>query len=321
MHIDVKEFHNLYMPFFTNGFFFVSGYLLLSRQWNDNYISKPFSLWFNKLSKGSGLEVLRNILYRIAIPTVIFSSLLFVPKIALRGVAFEVQTFLHDTLFGGSIWFTSSLAVSELIILLLLASRIRFKTFYVLASLLLTLIAVWCAKDANGMYGTADAPWFWKGGFIATLFLVGGGIYQKYEAYFHKICGRPFILGFGVLLYLTLAIAFGSEMAVSINVGAFNLIGAFMSFFSIIFVIEICRLVPYHKYIEYLGRHTLVLYFMSGAIPNVISIVFLKFIGDGIVAYAVCSILSFCTAIPITIIVNKYLPFLIDVRKIRKYGL
>lgn len=174
MKIDVSLFHDLYTPFFTNGFFFISGYLLLSRQWSDSYIDLPFSQWANKIPKGSGVVTLKNIIFRIAIPTIIFSSLLFVPKVILRGESFDIYSFLHDTLFGGSLWFTCSLAVSELILLLLLATRIKIKAFYLIVSTILTLVAVWCAKDSEGMYGTANTPWFWRGGFIASLFLVGG---------------------------------------------------------------------------------------------------------------------------------------------------
>ena len=318
MKMNLTSFHSLYTPFFTNCFFFVSGYLLLGRQWNSEYLELPFKKWYNGIPKGSGKEQVSNILFRIAIPTVIFSSLLFIPKIVLRGEPFQIQLFLHDTIFGGSIWFTCSLAVSQLIIWILLAARIKNKLAYLCISVILTIIAVYFAKDAEGNYGTTDVPWFWKGGFVATIYLVGGGIYHRLEQQIHHYLSKIYILLPTLILYILLALYLNSNVLVSINIGMFNSWGALMSFVSILLVIELCRKVPYNKCIEYIGRHTLVLYFMSGAIPNVLALTITKLLGANICTYVACSILSFIVAIPVTIFVNRYVPFLTDIRKFRK---
>lgn len=64
--------------------------------------------------------MLSNILFRIALPTVIFSTINFFPKKILRGEEIDLWSFAHDTILGGSLWFTCTLTVAELLIFLLL---------------------------------------------------------------------------------------------------------------------------------------------------------------------------------------------------------
>ena len=315
-------FHSIYNPFFTNCFFFVSGYLLLGRQWKTDYINQPFNKWYNAMPKGrSGRDLLLNIIFRIVFPTILFSSLLFIPKNIFRGDQLDIHAFLHDTIFGGSIWFTCSLAVSQLIIWLLLAARIKSRMAYIIISIFFACVAIYFAKDDSGAYGTNNTPWFWKGGFIATLYLIGGGIYYNIEQWVHRFLSSIYMMIFGLSLYIILLLNYGSKVLVSINVGILNLLGAVLSFVSILLVIELCRKIPYNKAIEYIGRHTLILYFMSGAIPNVLAVITTKYFGANICTYIVCTIVSFIIAVPVTVFVNKYLLFLTDIRKIRKHGL
>ena len=190
MQLDFPNIKCFYTPFFTHVFFFISGYLIFRRQLSTKIISLKLYNWFFMCEKGNGKNILLDIVFKIAIPTVLFTSLLFFPKTIIRGQGFEFSMFLHDTILGGSIWFTSALAVSELLLFFMLLPRYRSYWWYGIFSVILALIGVYFAKNANGLYGISDVPWFWKGGFIATLFLVFGGIYQKYEdrvdAFFKK---------------------------------------------------------------------------------------------------------------------------------------
>ena len=124
-----------------------------------------------------------------------------------------------------------------------------------------------------------------------------------------------------VVVYITFVFFFKTDMKVSINVGAFNTIGAIASFIGIILFIEIVKLFPYSKLGEYIGRRTLILYMFSGAIPNVVSVICLKIISSNAQSYMFVSILSFLLALPIVWAIDNYLPFFTDLRKLKKYGI
>lgn len=317
MGLNLKFLHDIYTPFFTNSFFFISGYLLFEKQLSDEILSMPSSQWLKSNTQGNGRQMLANILFKIAIPTIIFSVLLYFPKAIVRGHEIELRSFLYDTIFGGSIWFTCSLTVAELLAFIMLLSRSKKMSVYLIISIVLSLTAIFFAKDANGSYGTSDVPWFWKGGFIAILFMVLGAYYRKYEQLFSWAFSKKTFLLFSVLLYLFYTEYFSENIKVSINVGAFNIMGATASILGIILFIEITKLIPYNKCFDYLGKNTLVLYLLSGAIPNVMSIILLKMIGVSNGSYVIISALSFLMAIFVVLLVNKYLIFLTDLRKIK----
>ena len=99
--------YRLYDPVYVNAFFFVSGYLLLGK--------RPSA------SKLSG-----NILFRLVIPSVIFATIEFFPKMLLRGNGFSLSAFMADTLLGGTYWFVSALAVAQLLFMLLFLAAAVF---------------------------------------------------------------------------------------------------------------------------------------------------------------------------------------------------
>lgn len=111
---NAEDLHNLYVAFYTNGFFFISGYLLFKKQLSDPIIRLSRIPWINS----EGKRMLSNILYRIALPTILFSVVMFVPKTLLRGNDFIWHQFADDTILGGSIWFTCALTIAEILIFL-----------------------------------------------------------------------------------------------------------------------------------------------------------------------------------------------------------
>lgn len=313
MQVDLSNISCLYEPFFTNGFFFISGYLLLGKQWKTDLLSLSYKSWLMGKQKGNGRNLLGNIVFRISLPTILFSSFLFIPKIVLRGEKFDVNTFLHDTIYGGAIWFTCALTVAELILFLLLLIRVRKWWLYLAVSIALTFVAIYFSKDSEGLYGTRDVPWFWKGGFIATLFMSLGGIYHKYEKFLDT--NKPvWIVASVLLVYIIFTSVFKTLISVSINVASLNVFGFVASMMGIYLLIEISKRLPATSWVDYVGRHTLVLYFFSGAIPNVLSIVFSQLLPCNLVAYFLISFLSFILALFITYFINHYLEFLVDLR-------
>jgi fucose 4-O-acetylase-like acetyltransferase len=114
-------FDGLFLTFYVNAFFFVSGYLLFWKQLSVPTIDEPRNVYV--LSGGKKLFL--NIIYRIVIPSILFSTIEFLPSCLLQGRSIVVGYALYKTIGGGTYWFTSALVVAQLILLMLYYSRKR----------------------------------------------------------------------------------------------------------------------------------------------------------------------------------------------------
>ncbi len=110
-----------YGPFFVNAFFFVSGYLIFRKQLSEPIISSDKKVFLSDSVKKKGM--LNNILFKIAIPSILFSMIDFVPKTLIRGEGLTLDTFIIDTIVRGTQWFTCALCISELLIVLMLTKH------------------------------------------------------------------------------------------------------------------------------------------------------------------------------------------------------
>ena len=123
-----------------------------------------------------------NIIFRIVIPSILFSALEFFPSCLIQSRQIDFSFFLFKTLGGGTYWFTSALVVSELILLILFCTRIRNIWFYVVVCLTLGLIGLVIVKYNSQQNGI----WAWQQGMIALIFLAIGGLYWRYETQVDK---------------------------------------------------------------------------------------------------------------------------------------
>ena len=83
-------------PFYVNAFFFVSGYLLFRKQLQPPLITQDQKEY---LAEG-GRNLFMNIVFKIAIPTGLFSMIEYVPKHILRGQSLGIYTFISNTVGG-----------------------------------------------------------------------------------------------------------------------------------------------------------------------------------------------------------------------------
>ena len=97
-----------------------------------------------------------------------------------------------------------------------------------------------------------------------------------------------------------------------------SMLGILMAFLSILVVLHLCRKLPSNLLIDRIGRHTLGLYFLSGALPETICSIYRHFNNFNGLAVVVIAIISFVIGIIVNEILVRYLPFLFDLRKIKK---
>ena len=104
-------------PFYVNAFFFVSGYLLYKKYLQENTISNFASQAY--------LSGVKTCIFKIIIPTIIFSSIICIPKALFHSYTIDYKTLIIDVWGGSSFWFTSALAVAQLVILTLFLTKIK----------------------------------------------------------------------------------------------------------------------------------------------------------------------------------------------------
>lgn len=255
-----------------------------------------------------------NVLYKIVVPSIIFSILIYFPKIILRGQSFELSDFLIQTIGGSSFWFTSALTLAELIIVLFLLSRCKNIYFFFAVGVLLAFIASMAFRSGITIIDNPNFPWFWKGALNAVFYLSLGGLYVKYEEVLDRKLSYKWIIIVSVVYVCYCLFDFraynGGNYSCPITIQS-----ALLFLMGILSLIYLCKKVPTTKFSDYWGRNTLGLYFMCGAIPNTISIVLREFMSVGTPMVFICWFLSFAVALVVVYFLNLYLPFMFDLRK------
>ena len=300
-------------PVYVNAFFFVSGYLLFRKQLSSPLIDQRMSQYV----MGGGKLSLQNIVYKIVIPTVLFSLIEYAPKHILRGESLTLHTFLSNTIGGGTYWFTSSLVVAELVILVLLFFRKANIWFYVVLGIFVTLLGFYLVRIDFHLFGFGRDPWAYRRGFMAIGFLVMGGLYWNYEERLAKLSKY-------VIIPLLVAYAFifsdrSHTAKVLISTMEINWIGYLASILGCVLLIELCKLLKPVSVLTFIGQNSLCFYFLSGALPMLVSMLMKRYMGpDHLYGLLIVFVLCLSVAYAVTYLLNRYFPFLFDLRCMKK---
>lgn len=301
---------SLFLPIYVNAFFFVSGYLLFWKQ-----LSEPRILEGRRhfILTGGGKSLIMNILYRIIIPSIIFSIIEFVPSCLMHGRGIDIGFALYKTIGGGTYWFTSALVVSELILLGLFCSRKRNIWFYVIFCVLLGfagLVIVRLGILQNGL-------WAWRQGLIALVFLAMGGLYWRYEKEIDTFRKWWFVIP--LLSIYTMLVIFCENTDPLISTLNIQPLGFLTSAMGCLLFVWLCKCLPEMKHLTFIGQNSLGFYFLSGALPITLSLVAHKMIAGTsfwllLMIWAVCMVIAYVSVQ----IINRWLPWLWDLRKLNK---
>lgn len=314
----IPYIESIYRPVFVNTFFLISGYLLFRKQWSDSFIVKPYKEWI--YCKGGGNSLIRNVLFKLIIPTLLFSLLFYFPKIVLRGIRFDWTDFLNNTIGGGSIWFTPALAVAELLIILMLALRCQKTIHYLLYGGILWLCSE-LIRQSGFVFSTNSSavPWYYKSGMEAVFMLIMGGLYFKNEDIIEKVFKNRIWLVVLVFAYVCICVCFGSYLRTALDWQGLNLYGLCVSLLGFVAIVEFAKLIPTNFFLNYAGRHSIGFYFFSGSIVNFIAVI-AKHICDynhWIIVLAI-AILSYLMSFLCVQVINRWFPFMYDLRKLKK---
>jgi len=289
-------------PFYVNSFFFVSGYLLFRKQLSSN---------------GDTGKLFRNIFFRLVIPTVLFSLIEFLPAHVLRGREYNMQDLFIKTIGGCTYWFTSALVIAELLIAVMLLSRVRNIWFYVLFCSIcfisgLSLIYLYPSPDV-----TMSFPWQYRQGLLSIILLVLGGLYWRYEINIVRYLNFRNLLAL-VFLYIGTLWFWPGSFHVLISMQDINIPGVAISLTGTLILIELCKYLPTLPILSYIGRNTIGIYFMSGALPTVVGMAMNLMMHDkSLVGLIFVFLISITTAVCATYFLNRFLPWVFDLRQIK----
>ncbi len=301
-------------PFYVNAFFFISGYLLFRKQFSPYIAAKSVTEYI----KTDGKIYLENLLFRLVIPSVIFSAAIYLPSYLLRNRPISAIDFFMKTVGGCTYWFTSALVVAEVLIFVLLLLRCKSFLIYLLtASGLIILGYVLDVNQCVLIYPYSGFPWEYKQGFEAMIFLVAGGMYWKYEQKIDKYFRNKFVVLAFVLFYMIVFTIWPDRIKVLLSTSQINVVGVLMSIYASVMLILLCKLISKAPILDYLGKNSLVFYFLSGSMPIVGSMIAGRLIPEkNFAVFMVVYLFSLLGSWVASWIINKYMSWLLDFRRI-----
>lgn len=312
-YLNFPNYGIIFNPFYVNGFFFISGFLFLRNRLN-----------FSNLKQLRPVRIFNNILFRIIIPSILFSLITYLPKQIYNNSSFNFINFLIDIFGGVSFWFTSALTVAQLAILLLIMAFIRYKhkLFYIIffSAILFIFFAFVFPNDPSNDARTFF-PWFWKTGLCYSFVFSLGGIYAKYESFIDRHTPKLCIVGcFIAWLGLSILSYFGVISCQCLGIHSYiNGYGAVAIVCSIVSVIIISKHLRGINWLKFIGKNYIIFYFFSGIVPSSLAYLSSKFyIQPSIFPFLIIFIIATVCAYYITILITKYIPFLTDFRLINE---
>ncbi len=291
--------------FYVNAFFFVSGYLFFRKQLSQDRPAQGLSY----------RRTLANIVFRLVIPTLLFSTLIYIPKKIFHQEEISILQYLLDVWGGTSYWFTSALAVAQITLLTLLRlCGKRTMGFYAAVSVVLTGFGWACTLFHPGHF-----PWFYQTGLGITCLMTAGGLYQQYETKVNRFV-KPYMAVAAFLAYLVgMVCTWENHNLHTFLPDYINLQGSIVLACSLIWLIPLARIMPANKWCAYIGRNSIVFYFLSGVTPAMYaSIAHMLFPGTSYGITFIVMPASLLTSAAACLIINRWMPFLLDIRLLFK---
>lgn len=293
-------------PFYVNAFFFISGYLIFRK-----YMGNQKTISFQK---EEFRKMIANIVFRLVIPTIVFSTLIYIPKMIFHGNALSFGQYFYDVWGGTSYWFTSALSVAQILLAILLLSKRNQMAFYMSACSLIFLAGT-CLHHIS----PSSFPWYYQTGMTATLLMGLGGVYFRHESQLNKIISKWYVWSTFVALYLSnIAIThpIHSQPLIT-NYTLMSLWGYITIICSIMLMIVVSRLLPKIKWLEYIGRNSIIFYFFSGVMPALFSNIFSRFVPYNSYAFTLTiTCISLLASAGVSVIIQRHFPYLTDFRKL-----
>lgn len=297
-----------FAPFFLTGFFFLSGYLYTSNIQFVNFKVK-----------------LKQIFRTILVPYVIFMMLMLVPKVILLDIDAK-QQIIDVLMFKGS-WFVVVIGVLQIIYTCLIRIKADF-LFLSLATIILFILGYFIQANyddllslmGNNIYIQSQElpnrfPFCLNICMMMSPFFLFGIIYRHFERriripYTWKLIGG-LLVGYIGLMSLDRCF-FDSHIVVVTNSYKNLLLILIYALVGIFTLILISKKVGTIRLVNYIGRYSLLFYYLNAFVLRVVKIVLLRLHIDveSIWIVVIGAFIAIILTFPIVMFINRYLPVL-----------
>lgn len=247
----------------------------------------------------------------------IFSTLFYIPKILFHAKDLSLSKALIDILGGVSYWFTAALTVAQVVMLTLLLLRWRRKWYMWLATLVISLVGSILSYKVSCTNPECYFPWFYKTGLVYTLIMTLGGIYHRYETWFDR--NKVVVIILSALIYLSNVVLsfFGTRVSMIGLSGKVDLLGIVVIIAASILVIYVAKLLLFNRLMSFIGKNSIIFYFLSGALPafygKVVNLIPLPV---SYLSVVIVMLFSLFTATLMSWFILKYIPWMVDLRRL-----
>ena len=238
-------------------FFFLSGYLMYGKPLN---IKRRIS----------------NILSRFLIPYFVFTTIIAVSKAVLIHDHTSWKDIIISIVSGHASWFIAALILSQLLFMLFLWIT-KGKILW------LSIIAVCCLLLSHFM-GNSFQPfplyyaqnlWHLNEALLACFILFAGYLYHKYETLFNSISILLLLSVFFFIIKIYIINSHAQLIMGPIIVSNYPLFIADL-LCAVLWLVLIFKHLPSVRLIQWTGSHSLIYYFLCGAVPFIVSRLFQK---------------------------------------------
>lgn len=95
-----------------------------------------------------------------------------------------------------------------------------------------------------------------------------------------------------------------------------DVMGLFMDIIMIVSLIQLCKHFPYIGAVKYISRHTIGFYFLSVIVPFASASIIQFLFQNSMLSFYISVLIAFCITWGLVFLLNQYLPFLFDLRKL-----
>jgi fucose 4-O-acetylase-like acetyltransferase len=280
-------------------FFFLSGYLM--------YSDKAF--------------IVRHKLYRILrsliIPYFFFATIIAFPKSWIHQQQIDIISITKYILLGKASWFIAALIVAQLLFTFSIAI---FKHRYVL--IILAFITLFLSSYIGNGFNPADYynsydAWYINEAMLGYSIMVLGYIYHQHEERVNKINNLTIIttLLLSVIFIKLYILKTDAQLIFGPIIVSNYLLFIGDIILTTLLLVYFFRLLPTVKLIQWTGRHSLVYYFICGAVPLIVSKIFhiIGFYSNSYFVIFLVFVVVYLFATIITWMIYKYLPWIVGV--------
>lgn len=281
----------LYVPDALVCFFFLSGYLFYKGE------------TFNARKK------FQSICRYLLLPYLLFSSLMAFPKAFAHGENLSVDSFFLTILSGNASWFIPALILAECLFLLLLHFTHRLSVLFIFA-----FFGFFLAPYLQDL--PCHFPWQLPNAVQALTFMIYGYVCR----HFVPVCRRYFKRAYLLLPLLPWLVVKCLLLHGQVHILISPIrVGSYPFFFLTVVIapllfMSLTYLFRRFRCVAWVGRHSLVLCFLSGAVPLLVSRIFqfLNMPYNGfyyrvVLVFVVILLVAFLTAH----LIHRFFPFLL----------